>query len=94
MPSKDELIQHIQTLNGLIDGESDELGQMLTPIIRTLEKIVTPMLSKDLMEPDQCSTTKDPILLRTPTMELWDFYTRIRGGGDDAIAAVKEYFDT
>lgn len=22
-----------------------------------------------------------------------DFYTRIRGGGDDAVAAVKEYFD-
>jgi len=45
-PTKDELIQHIQTLNSLIDGESDELGQMLTPIVYMLEKMTTTLLAK------------------------------------------------
>lgn len=45
-PTKEELVQHIQTLNGLIDGESDELGQMLTPIVAMLEKMATTLLAK------------------------------------------------
>lgn len=46
-PSKQELIEHIQTLNGLIDGEEDSLGEMLTPIVAMLEKMVGPLLVKE-----------------------------------------------
>jgi len=36
-----DLCEAIETLNSLIDGESDELGQLLTPIVSLLERIVT-----------------------------------------------------
>lgn len=42
-PSKQELVEHIQTLNGLIDGQDDQLGQMLTPIVAMMEKMVAPL---------------------------------------------------
>jgi len=38
---KQELIEHIQTLNGLIDGQDDSLGEMLAPIVAMLEKMVS-----------------------------------------------------
>lgn len=44
-PSKQELIEHIQTLNGLIDGQDDSLGEMLTPIVAMLEKMVGPLIA-------------------------------------------------
>lgn len=44
-PSKQELIEHIQMLNDLIDGQDDQLGQMLTPIVAMLEKMVAPLLA-------------------------------------------------
>ena len=48
MPSKDELICHIQILNSLIDGDhDDELGQHLTPVVAMLEKMVTTILAKE-----------------------------------------------
>lgn len=43
---KKEIVDAIQSLNSLIDGDSnDELGSVLTPVVALLEKIVTPLIN-------------------------------------------------
>lgn len=47
-PTKQQLVEHIQTLNGLIDGcEDDELGSALAPIVAMLEKMVSPLIATE-----------------------------------------------
>jgi len=45
-PTKEELVEHIQTLTSLIDGQDDSLSEMLTPIVDMLEKMVTPLIAQ------------------------------------------------
>lgn len=43
---RNEIIEAIQSLNSLIDGDSDDaLGVILTPVVSLLERIVTPMVN-------------------------------------------------